>query len=472
MIEDFFIEKVKQYFGFEPTSGQLAVLSRIGGFLFSKNADSLFLLKGYAGTGKSTLIGALVKTMDEFKQKTVLLAPTGRAAKVFSGYSSHPAFTIHKKIYRQQRFSHEQSGFAPIDNLHKDTLFIVDEASMISNDGLDSSMFGSGRLLDDLIHYVYSGENCRLMLIGDSAQLPPVGQEYSPALQTAVLQGLGLEVQEETMTQIVRQAEDSGILFNATQMRKALAGNQTDVFPKIKFKGFADIINLSGEELIDEITTSYDRVGMEDTIVISRSNKRSTIYNNGIRNRILYREEELSGGDMLMVTKNNYYWTEKIEQLDFLANGELLEVLRVRKTIELYGFRFCDVLVKHPDYDIELEVKILLDTLHSDVAGLTKEKSDELFFNILEDYADITTKAGKMRKLKTDPFYNAVQVKYGYAITCHKAQGGEWKNVFLDIGYITEEHLGANFYRWLYTAFTRASQKLYLVNLPEEFVGG
>ena len=470
MIKDFFIKTVKQHFIFEPTEGQVNTLSQIGNFLFSRNMDSLFLLKGYAGTGKSTLIGALVKTMDDFKQKTVLLAPTGRAAKVFSGYANHPTFTIHKKIYRQQRFSHEPSGFAPMDNLYKDTLFIVDEASMISNSAIESVMFGSGRLLDDLIQYVYSGENCRLMLIGDTAQLPPVGQEDSPALQSNVLEGFGLEVYESIMTQIVRQADGSGILFNATQLRKALNENKINVFPKIKITGFSDIVNVSGEELIDEITASYDKDGIENTIVISRSNKRSNIYNNGIRNRILYREEELSSGDMLMITKNNYYWAEKIEQLDFLANGELIEVLRVRKTTELYGFRFCDVLVKHPDYGIELELKILLDTLHSEVSGLTKEKSDELFFNILEDYSDVTTKAGKMKKMKADPFYNAVQVKYGYAITCHKAQGGEWKNVFLDIDYVTEEHLGVNFYRWLYTAITRASQKLYLVNLSENFL--
>lgn len=470
MIEDFFVKKVKEHFPFTPTSEQSVVLTEIGKFLFSGNTESLFLLKGYAGTGKSSLIGALVKTMGEFKQKTVLMAPTGRAAKVFAGYSNCPAQTIHKKIYRQQRFSHEPSGFLPADNLHKDTLFIVDEASMISNDGIDSFMFGSGKLLDDLIQYVYSGENCRLLLIGDSAQLPPVGQDYSPALQPSVLRGFGLEVYEATMSQIVRQAEGSGVLFNATQIRNALNENHTDVFPKLRFTGFTDIIKVSGEDLIDEINLCYDKDGIEDTMIITRSNKRSNIYNSGVRNRILYREEELSTGDMLMITKNNYYWTEKIEQVDFLANGELVEVLRVRKTTELYGFRFCDVLVKHPDYDIELEIKILLDTLYSDVSGLSKDKGDELFFNILEDYADITTKSGKMKKLKSDPYYNAVQVKYGYAVTCHKAQGGEWKNVFLDIGYVSEEYLGVNFYRWLYTAFTRASQRLYLVNLSEDFL--
>lgn len=469
-LNTFFLNQIKQNFRFEPTVEQAAALDLITDFLFSRVSDSIFLLKGYAGTGKSSLIGALVKTMTDFEQKTVLLAPTGRAAKVFSGYSSHPAFTIHKKIYRQKRFSGEASGFVPMDNLHKDTLFIVDEASMISNDGIDSFSFGTGRVLDDLVHYVYGGENCRLLLIGDEAQLPPVMQESSPALQIDILKGYGLDVTSTTMTQIVRQAQNSGILFNATQIRNALLENTTELFPKLKLDGFEDIRKVSGEDLIDEISAAYDRDGIEETMIISRSNKRANIYNEGVRNRILYREEELSSGDMLMVTKNNYFWTENIEQVDFLANGELLEVLRVRRTQEVYGFRFCDVLVKHPDYGIELEIKILIDTLHSETTGLSQEKNAELFYNVLEDYSEVTTQNGKMQKMKVDPFYNAVQVKYGYAVTCHKAQGGEWTNVFLDIGYITEEHLGINFYRWLYTALTRSSKQLYLVNLPDEFL--
>ncbi|MBF0648758.1 AAA family ATPase [Dysgonomonas sp. GY75] len=470
MINKFFLDKIKQNFPFEPTSEQDNALEKIVDFLFLQKEESLFLLRGYAGTGKSSLLGALVKTMTEFKQKTVLLAPTGRAAKVFSSYSSHPAFTIHKKIYRQQKYSGDFGSFGIMDNLHKDTLFIVDEASMISNNGLDSSVFGTGRLLDDLIHYVYSGENCRLLLIGDSAQLPPVGEDDSPALQTDVLTGYGLEVREAMLSQIVRQAESSGILYNATSIRNALNKGKTEAYPKLKLKKFIDIVRISGEDLIDEISAAYDRDGLENTMIISRSNKRSNIYNQGVRNRILYREEELSAGDMLMITKNNYFWTENTEGIDFLANGEIVEVLRVRGEQELYGFRFRDVLVKSIDYDIELEIKILMDTLHSDVAGLTRERSEELFVNVMEDYADISTRAGKMKKLKVDPYYNAVQVKFAYAVTCHKAQGGEWSNVFLDLGYISEEHLGVNFYRWLYTAITRASSKLYLVNLPDEFV--
>lgn len=470
MLENFFTEKIKENLSFVPTDQQSVVLDEIAGFLFSRNTDSIFLLKGYAGTGKSSLIGALVKAMISLNQKAVLLAPTGRAAKVFSAYAQHPAFTIHKKIYRQKRFSNEPSGFMPVDNLHKDTLFIVDEASMISNDGVDSFIFGSGRLLDDLIQYVYSGENCRLLLIGDSAQLPPVMQDVSPALQADILRGYGLEVYEKTMTQIVRQAEDSGILYNATLLRKAIDEGDVETYPKLKLDGFSDVIKVIGEELIDDISTSYDRVGMTETTIISRSNKRSKIYNEGVRNRILYKEDELSAGDLLIIAKNNYFWTEKIDQIDFLANGEIVEVLRVRKTTELYGFRFCDVLLRHSDYDLEIEVKILLDTLHSDYAGLSKDQSDKLFYSILEDYSDITTKAGKMQKMKIDPHYNALQVKYGYAMTCHKAQGGEWENVFLDLGYVPEEYLNINFYRWLYTAFTRAKEKLFLINLPDNFL--
>lgn len=470
MISNFFLDKIKQNFPFEPTSEQANALENIVEFLFLQKEESLFLLKGYAGTGKSSLLGALVKTMTEFKQKTVLLAPTGRAAKVFSSYASHPAFTIHKKIYRQQKFVGDFGSFGLMDNLHKDTLFIVDEASMISNNGLDSSYFGTGKLLDDLIHYIYSGENCRLLLIGDSAQLPPVGEDDSPALQLVELEGYGLEVRQAMLSQIVRQAESSGILYNATNIRNALNKGKTEAYPKLKLKKFTDIVRISGEDLIDEISACYDRDGLENTMIISRSNKRSNIYNQGVRNRILYREEELSAGDMLMITKNNYYWAENIEGIDFLANGEIVEVLRVRREQELYGFRFCEVLVKSIDYDVELEVKILMDTLYSDVSGLTRERSEELFLNIMEDYSDISTKAGKMKRLKVDPFYNAVQVKFAYAVTCHKAQGGEWANVFLDLGYIAEEHLGVNFYRWLYTAITRASSKLYLVNLPDEFV--
>ena len=471
MINSHLSRQIRQNFPHTPTNEQLFALNILADFLLSANENSALLLKGYAGTGKTSLVGALVKTMSGLKQKSVLLAPTGRAAKVLSSYAGQQAFTIHKKIYRQDAFSNDLSAFHPSDNLHKDTLFIVDEASMISNQGIDSHYFGSGRLLDDLVHYVYSGENCRLMLMGDTAQLPPVMQVESPALQADILKGYNLQVDEIQLTEVVRQDLNSGILFNATLLRDSLRNNRVEIYPKLTVKGFADIQMINGSELIEAISNAYSKDGLDDTIVISRSNKRANIYNNGIRNQILYREEELSTGDRLMIVKNNYFWTRNNKEIDFIANGEIVQVLRVRNESHLYGFRFCDVTVRFQDYDMELDIKILLDTLQTEAPALPKELNDKLFYTILEDYQDISTKSGKMKKMKENPHYNVVQVKYAYAITCHKAQGGQWKNVFLDIGYMTEEMLGENFYRWLYTAMTRATDRLYLVNLPEEFVG-
>ncbi|MDR2811189.1 MAG: AAA family ATPase [Tannerellaceae bacterium] len=461
---------ILQYFPYNPTDEQLAALHTISGFLLSeRNPDVLLLLKGYAGTGKTSLVGALVKALTGLQQKTILLAPTGRAAKVFSLYAGHKAFTIHKKIYRQKSFAAEAAGFVAAENLHKDTLFIVDEASMISNQTGDSSLFGSGRLLDDLIRYVYEGENCRLLLLGDDAQLPPVMQAESPALNPEILRGYNLRVQEIRLTQVVRQSEDSGILFNATCLREALRMQTTDTFPKFRLKGVSDLRKIRGDELLEEISTAYARDGIEETMVVVRSNKQANVFNHGIRNRILYREEELSTGDRLMIARNNYYWTADNREMDFIANGEIIEVLRVKKITELYGFRFADVCVRFPDYELETDIKILLDTLQSETPALPKELNDKLFYSVLEDYAHIPTKAERMKKMKTDPHYNVVQVKYAYAVTCHKAQGGQWANVFLHIGYITEDMLGEEFYRWLYTAVTRATERLYLVNLPDAF---
>ncbi len=470
MTNSYLNSQIRHNFQHNPTKDQNFALNILVDFLLSPETDALLLLKGYAGTGKTSLVGALVKTMTELKQKSILLAPTGRAAKVFSGYAEQRAYTIHKKIYRQKQFSNELTGFHPAENLHKDTIFIVDEASMISNDGLDSYNFGTGRLLDDLIQYVYTGENCRLILMGDLAQLPPVMQKESPALNIDVLRGYDVSVQDILLTQVVRQGESSGILYNATQIRDALRTNKVEIFPKIRLANFADVMVVSGDELIDEIEGAYRRDGIEETMIITRSNKRATIFNNGIRNRILDREDELSSGDRLMVAKNNYFWTDKEKGMDFLANGEIIQIKRVHRTIELYGFRFADVTAYFQDYDTEMKIKILLDTLQTDAPGLPKELADKLFFTILEDYEDIPTKAGKMQKMKIDPHYNVVQVKYAYAVTCHKAQGGQWKNVFLDLGYIAEEHLGEDFYRWLYTSFTRATDKLYLINLPSQMI--
>ena len=470
MINNFLCTQISQNFPHKPTDDQRLAMQTIADFLLSPETDSLLLLKGYAGTGKTSLVGALVKTLTSLERKTVLLAPTGRAAKVFSSYAGHKAYTIHKKIYRQKAYSNEMGNFLPADNFYKDTIFIVDEASMIANQTPDGNIFGSGRLLDDLIQYVYAGEGCRLMLMGDVAQLPPVGQTSSPALDCQVLGGYGLRVHEVTLTQVVRQEQDSGILYNATRIREALRLHQVENFPKLQLKGFQDFRQVNGEDLIEEISSAYHRDGLEETMVIARSNRRASIYNNGIRARILWREEELSSGDRLMVARNNYFWTSGNKEMDFIANGEIIQIQRIRRTYEMYGFHFADVIAQFQDHDLELELKILLDTLHSDTPSLSKEQNNNLFYTVLEDYADITTKAGKLRKMKTDPHYNAVQVKYAYAITCHKAQGGQWRNVFLDIGYITENMLGEDFYRWLYTAFTRATENLYLVNLPTEFI--
>ena len=469
MLNNDLSQQIKRNFFYKPTGEQEITIESFVNFLFSPKTDAIFLLKGYAGTGKTTLISALVKTLDQLKQKCVLLAPTGRAAKGFSHYAGHPAYTIHRKIYRQRTFSNELDNFVMNANLHQHTLFIVDEASMIANEGLSGGMFATGRLLDDLIHYVYAGQGCRLMLIGDTAQLPPVGEEESPALSASMLEGYGLEVTEHCLTQVVRQEQDSGILYNATSLRQYIAEEEYFSLPRIKADGFPDIRIISGGELIDTINECYDKAGMDETMIICRSNKRANLYNKGIRNTILYREDELNTGDLLMVAKNNYYWGADCKEMDFIANGDIAVVRRVRRTHEMYGFRFADVTLCFPDYnDLELDVKILLDTLHSDSPALTREESDRLFQAVQEDYGDITVKRERMKKIKEDTWYNALQVKYAYAVTCHKAQGGQWQRVFVDQGYMTEEMLTLDYYRWLYTAFTRATEVLYLVNWPEE----
>ena len=469
MINNYLERQIKENFPYQPTPEQENAIKLLSQFLCSPKADVAFLLRGYAGTGKTSLVGALVRTLDFLKQKVVLLAPTGRAAKVFSAYAGHPAFTIHKKIYRERAYLGEGGNFTLNDNLTTHTLYIVDEASMISNEGLSGVMFGTGRLLDDLVQFVYSGQGCRLLLMGDTAQLPPVGEELSPALYADALRGYGLEVVETDLTQVVRQEQQSGILWNATALRRLIAEEEWGVLPKIRISGFPDVKLLPGNELIDALSACYDRDGTDETIVVCRSNKRANIYNNGIRAQILWREEELESGDLLMVAKNNYYWTEKEKNLDFIANGETAVVRRVRRTAEMYGFRFADVLLSFPNWqDAELEVRLLLDTLHSDAPALSREESERLFQTVLEDYADIPLKRDRMKKMKADPYYNALQVKYAYAVTCHKAQGGQWKNVFLDQGYMSEEYLTPDYFRWLYTAFTRATDTLYLVNYPAE----
>ena len=470
MINTYFIEKLKENFPFSLTNDQQRAITKIVEFIFKPSSEEIFLLKGYAGTGKSSLIGALVKTMSQLQQKTVLLAPTGRAAKVFSMYSGEPAFTIHKKIYRQKSMTDSGASFSLTQNLHQNTLFIVDEASMISNASTDSSFFGTGRLLDDLVEYVYSSPNCKLLLLGDTAQLPPVKQDISPAMDVYELQSYGLNVSESTLTEIMRQSEESGILYNATLLRNALSSGLTSNSPKLKLDNFTDVERISGNDLVEEISGCYSRDGFEETIVISRSNKNVNIYNNGIRNSVLYREEEISNGDLLMVTKNNYFWLKEEEKVDFIANGEFVEVLRIRSQEEMYGLRFCDVVLHHKNYDIEFEAKISLDALHSETSGTSYQQSNMLYGALTEEYAHIGSKRDRYKQIKDNPYFNALQVKYGYAVTCHKAQGGEWKNVFIDLGYINPKHLGDNFYRWLYTSITRSTQMLYLVNLSDEFI--
>ena len=469
MISDFLAQQIRGNFPHLPTPEQEKALTCFADFLVTPaQRHKAFVLRGYAGTGKTSLVAALVKTLDKLEQKVVLLAPTGRAAKVFAAYAGHPAFTIHKKIYRQRNFSNALDNFSLNENLATHTLFIVDEASMIANEGLSGSMFGTGRLLDDLVHYVYSGKECRLLLVGDTAQLPPVGELLSPALDTLTLEGYGLQVSEADLTQVVRQVQDSGILWNATQLRHLVENGSSGVWPKVRLKGFADVRVLPGAELTDELSACYGRDGMDETIVICRSNKRANLYNNGIRAQVLWCEDELNTGDLLMVAKNNYYWAAQVKEMDFVANGEIVMVKRIRRTRELYGFRFAEVTLLFPEQgDVELDVNILLDTLHTDAPALPKAENDRLFYAVLEDYADLTRKAERMRKMKTDPYYNALQVKYAYAITCHKAQGGQWKNVFLDQGYLSADYLTPEYYRWLYTAFTRATHTLYLVNFPE-----
>lgn len=468
MIKDYFTQLFKQNFHFLPTFDQEQAVRKIADFLFSSSPDHIFILRGYAGTGKTTLISAFVTTLQQVNHKCLLLAPTGRAAKVFSHHANHPAYTIHKKIYRQKTFSSDNDNFRLNDNLYSDMLFIVDEASMIANEGLSGLMFGTGRLLDDLVQYVYGGQHCRIILVGDDAQLPPVGEQQSPALDTNTLRGYGLDTSEVTLSEVVRQTQHSGILWNATLLRRYVSQGFYDEFPIIRITGFADIRVVHGTELIETISSCYDRSGIDNCIVICRSNKRTLLYNNGIRNRILYREELLESGDILMVAKNNYFWTEAHSNIEFIANGDVALVLRVRHERELYGFHFADVTLRFPDYnDCELDATLLLDALQSESPALTTPMNQALYERILVDYADITPRREQMKKLKADPYYNALQVKYGYAVTCHKAQGGQWENVFIDQGYMTDDMLTPDYFRWLYTAFTRATETLYLINWPE-----
>lgn len=468
VIFDVFVDKIAKNLTFQPNNSQWNALNLLSRFILEPTlSDRIFVLRGYAGTGKTSLMGALVKTMNEMKMNTVLMAPTGRAAKVLSNMAGKPAMTIHKSIYRQQKFNLSFEGFNLMDNRNNHTLYICDEASMISTIN-ESYHFGTGNLLDDLIEYVYAGNQCRLLLIGDSAQLPPVGQKRSPALEIGKLQEYGLEVMSAELTEVARQQLDSGILANATMLRNMLNQGMTDSLPKIMHKNFPDVRSIDGYEFLEELSNSYSHNGLDDTIIITRSNIRANKFNQAVRNQILYREEELCAGERLLVVKNNYYWGKEFENFPFIANGDTITVKRVRSEIEMYGFRFAEVEIELPDYDVETEVIVLLDTLMADGPSLSQEDQQRLFEAVMMDYPEIRNQRDLIKAVKVNKYFNALQVKYAYGVTCHKSQGGQWNDVYLDLGYINPDHLGIDFYRWLYTAFTRARKTLFLVNMSDE----
>lgn len=465
MIQDELIYQILQDFGFEPTHDQRNALQTFAQFMTDRRDNAVMILRGSAGTGKTSLAGAIVRAVTRLRIKVSLLAPTGRAAKVFSLNAGLAASTIHRKIYREKAFNGTDGQFQLNNNMFRNMLFMVDEASMIST-SQNNTMFGSGCLLDDLVQYIYnSGGNCRLLLIGDKAQLPPVGEQESPALRFDVLQGYGLHVYECDLNEVLRQSQHSGILWNATTIRQMISRNTATQLPKIRLEGFADISIVSGDELIESIASSYATVGTDETMVITRSNKRANIFNQGIRNTILGCEDELTTGDLVMVVKNKYLEKDRSTDLSFIANGDHAVVRRVRNIRELYGFRFADVSLEFPDYNkTELDTVVVLDTLVAEAPALTQEQNTKLFQSVMEDYADIPRKADRMKQLREDQYFNAMQIKFGYAVTCHKAQGGQWAHIYLDQGYMTDEMLTTDYIHWLYTAFTRATEHLYLVN--------
>ncbi len=466
MIQDELICQIETNFGHMPTREQHVALQTFAAFMTDRDEQVLMVLRGSAGTGKTTLASAIVRGMHALKQKLVLMAPTGRAAKVFSNYSGASAFTIHRRIYRQKTAG-DLSAFSLGFNAAQDTLFIVDEASMIAN--------ADTPLLDDLIRFVYNYKNCRLLLIGDRAQLPPVGEDESPALMTHVLRGYGMKVYEADLNEVLRQAEDSGILWNATEVRCMMADGRCEL-PKIRLDGFPDIVSVPGDELIESLASSFSHVGMDETLVVTRSNKRANIYNQGIRNTVLDREDELCRGDRIMIVKNNYYWvkSEGIEgNISFIANGDIAVVQRVRNVHELYGFRFAEVTITFPDYDdYELTAITMLDTLTTEAPALTREQQEQLYNKVMEDYMDVPYKSERLKKLKDDKYYNALQIKFAYAATCHKAQGGQWAHVYIDQGYMTDDMLTPDYFHWLYTALTRATEQVFLVNWPKTQIDG
>ena len=470
MDKTFIASQIYAKFSYQPTINQKKIIESLSAYLADDDFSRIFVLNGYAGTGKTSLIAALVAALKGVGIKTVLLAPTGRAAKVLSRYSGEKALTIHKRIYRERTNAAYESKFSLGLNREQNAVFIVDEASMLSSYGSDDkAIFGSGSLLDDLMQYVRSGRQCRLILVGDNAQLPPVGADYSPALEPSELLPYG-EVVYESMDEVVRQAQTSGILFNATLVRCMLEQNIVEI-PHLDMN-YDDIRSVEGGEFLELLQECYDKYGRDETIVITRSNKRANRYNEGIRRNVLYAEEEIEGGDMLMVVKNNYHYTERIENcpMNFIANGDIACLKRLRRYEEFYGFRFANAVLSFADYDeTEIECKILLDTIHSESPSLTREESRRLFDEVEKDYMDIGSRIKRFRAIRENPHFNAVQVKFAYAVTCHKAQGGQWRAVFVDRCLFGDEPRTRDMMRWLYTAMTRATERLYLVNFDERF---
>lgn len=466
-----FYSLVKQQFPFQPTLKQDLVLQQLSNFIFDKNKKGLYLLKGYAGTGKTTIVGTIVTNLWKAKKSAVLMAPTGRAAKVISNYSGKEAFTIHKKIYFPKK---EKSGgvkFVLQPNKHKNTLFIVDESSMIPDTPGDSKLFENGSLLDDLMQYVYSGHNCKLLLIGDTAQLPPVKLDLSPALNESTLElHYNKDVTKMELDEVVRQEQESGILLNATNLRETLSGNSFDDF-QFQLNNFSDIVRLiDGHEIMDAINGAYSDLGNEETAIIVRSNKRANLYNQQIRSRILFNENELTSGDYLMVVKNNYFWIKPTTEAGFIANGDIIEVLEIFNILDLYGFRFAEVKVRMVDYPKmrPFETVLLLDTISAETPSLPYEESNRLYQEVMKDYQDEKSNYKKFLGVKNNKYFNALQVKFSYAITCHKSQGGQWHTVFVEQPYLPEG-VNKDYLRWLYTAVTRAKEKLYLIGFKDEF---
>jgi exodeoxyribonuclease V len=460
---------IRQNLGHHPTAGQEVLIEALSNFITTRNGNKVFVVKGFAGTGKTSLISALVKTLDVLGIKNLLLAPTGRAAKVFSMYAGKAAYTIHRKIYRQKSSADGFGEFILNKNLYHNAIILVDEASMISDTAMEEKMFGSGRLLADLISFVNEGNHCRMVLIGDTAQLPPVGIIISPALDRNELAMYMPVAGEVMLSDIVRQNKDSGILENATIVRNHITRDNLTV-PRLRRRDLPDIRFVGGPELIELLEKSYNKYGKEEVIVLCRSNKRANEYNAGIRKQILFREEELATGDLLMVVRNNYFWQTGQSELEFIANGDIVRIDKILKYTERYGFRFALARLCLIDYNINLEAWILLNVLTSESAALGREDNTRLYQGVLEDYAHIEPRTKRYKAVKEDPFFNALQVKFAYAVTCHKAQGGQWKAVFIDQGYINAEKIDLEYLRWLYTAITRATDELYFVNFPEEFI--